>query len=75
MQQYSDSRGRSGVLGYDVGNDFVTVHFKDGSAYKYTYESAGARVVGQMKRFAKKGSHLNAYINKNARNRYSEKIL
>jgi hypothetical protein len=31
MQQYSDSRGRSGVLGYDVGNDFVTVHFKDGS--------------------------------------------
>lgn len=64
MIQYNDISGRSAVIGYDAGEDFITVYFKDGTDYTYTYISAGQYEVDQMKELARQGQGLNAYINK-----------
>lgn len=63
MTPYNDISGRSGILGYDMGEDFITVYFKDGNTYTYTQVSAGFYEVEQMKQLAVQGEGLNAFIN------------
>lgn len=41
MELYKDINGDSGVLGYEIGYDYITVQFKTGAIYTYTYSSAG----------------------------------
>jgi hypothetical protein len=64
MTQYMDISGRSGIEGYDLFDDAITVYFKDGREYNYTELSAGKYEVDQMKQLAEQGTGLNAYINK-----------
>jgi hypothetical protein len=73
MNPYRDINGDSGVNGYESGEDFIRVQFKGGSIYLYTYESAGAEAIEQMKRLAISGDGLNAFINKNVKKAYATK--
>jgi hypothetical protein len=73
MERYANLGGNSGVVGYEIGHDFIRVQFSDGSIYLYTYTSAGANNIEQMKKLAQSGQGLNAFIIKNARKAYARK--
>lgn len=64
MTEYVAISGRSGIAGYDLFEDAITVYFKDGNQYTYSELSAGKFEVDQMKQLAQQGSGLNAFINK-----------
>lgn len=66
MQQYANNSGKSGVLAYLIGSDFIVVQFPHNSFYKYTYSSAGQSAIEAMKRFAQNGSGLGTFISTKA---------
>ena len=63
MERYLNLGGRSNVLEYEIGPDYISVIFK-GTAriYTYSYKGAGAANVEEMKRLARAGQGLNAFI-------------
>jgi hypothetical protein len=73
MERYRDIDGNSGVAEYELGTDYIRVKFKDGSVYLYTYASAGANNIEEMKRLAAVGKGLNTFIKKNVNKRYAQK--
>ncbi len=70
-----DIDGDSGVDSYEIGDDYISVLFKAGSArkYLYNYASAGSYHVENMKNLAANGDGLNSYINKNVKKNYAQK--
>lgn len=74
MPRYADLDGDSSVVRYEIQDDSITVEFQDGSAYLYTYASAGRSNVERMKALAKRGDGLNSFIQKNVRKRYERKL-
>lgn len=75
MEPYRDLGGDSGVVAYEIGNDYIKVQFKDGQwrLYTYTYQSAGTSAVEAMKGLARQGKGLNSYISTN-KPTYSSKV-
>lgn len=70
MKMYKDINGDSGVYRYETGDDYITVQFKTGAVYKYTYQSAGKDNIETMKILAESGNGLNSFINKYVKNLY-----
>ena len=69
MERYRNQGGNSGVSAYEIGSDYIKVKFCGNSKiYTYSYQRAGSTHVENMKRFAKSGNGLNAYINRNVKN-------
>ena len=65
MIRYKSSSGKSsGVKGYEIGDDFITVQFAT-HTYLYTYASAGKIVIEQMKNLAEINEGLSTYISQN----------
>ncbi len=73
MEKYSDIDRDSGVVTYEIGEDFIKVKFSDGAIYLYTNTSAGHHNINQMKLLASRGDGLNAYINNHVRKGYAKK--
>ena len=65
MKRYTNLGGDSGIIEYEVGEDFIIVGFSDGSYYEYTYSSAGRGAIEHMKVLAESGEGLNSYISSN----------
>lgn len=71
MEIYKDIDHDSGVYGYEINADSITVWFKDGGKpYVYSYGSAGQLHIENMKELAVAGDGLNSYINRNVRFNY-----
>jgi len=62
VETYRNLSGDSGVVAYDIGDDFVAVRFRSGDVYWYTYASTGAQHVDTMKILARRGQGLSTYI-------------
>lgn len=62
MQQYANNSGKSNVVAYYIGDDFIVVQFPHNAYYKYTYSSAGQSAIETMKRYAQNGSGLGTFI-------------
>jgi hypothetical protein len=73
MQRYKNSVN-SGVLAYEIGDDRIKVKFLDGTVYLYTYQSAGAKNIEQMKALAQIGKGLTTFINQSVREQYAIKV-
>lgn len=73
LVNYKDVDGDSGVEAYEIGSDSITVRFKGGALYCYTYMSAGKDNVDKMKELAKSGEDLNSFINTKVRTKYEWK--
>ncbi len=73
METYLNLSGESGVRMYEIGPDFITVQFKDGACYKYTYASAGRENIEHMKVLARAGRGLHSFIMKNVKDDYESK--
>lgn len=70
MERYSNLRSNSPVVGYEIDPERVIVWFKDGKRYSYSYKSAGVDNVETMKKLARKGTGLSAFITRNVRYKY-----
>lgn len=70
MQMYANHSGRSGIYGYESGDDFIEILFTKGNQYKWTYDSAGEDNVEEMKTLAQSGEGLNSFINNNCKDDY-----
>lgn len=64
MERYANLSGKSGVAGFEITADSITVVFRDGSRYLYTVASAGRPNISTMHTLAQAGSGLNSFINK-----------
>ncbi|MFA6160723.1 MAG: hypothetical protein WC766_00935 [Patescibacteria group bacterium] len=73
MENYKNLSGRSNVARFEIGEDFVTVEFKDLSKYTYTKTSAGSTNIDQMKKLAANGFGLNSYIMRHVKRLYAQK--
>jgi hypothetical protein len=71
---YTNNTGASNINSYHYESDRITVTFNGGATYLYTYTSAGAQEIEQMKTLADSGQGLNSFINRNVRLSYAEKI-
>ncbi len=74
MFKYADLDFDSGVDAYQPFENGIMVQFKNGSQYEYTTFSAGKYHIDMMKKLARNGDGLNAYINRHVRMGYSRKI-
>lgn len=74
MTTYKNLSGNSGVQSYELGEDRITVQFKDGSQYLYTYNSAGSSNIEEMKQLAESGRGLNSFIKRYVNNKYERKL-
>ena len=72
METYKNFSGKSGVLGFEIRAESITVWFKGGKRpYNYSYfGKAGEIHVENMKTLALNGSGLNSYIKTNVNNSY-----
>jgi hypothetical protein len=64
MERYRNPSGTSGIRAYEIGPEFICIWWDEEKPFTYTYKSVGRVHVEEMKRLAKRGSHLNAYINR-----------
>lgn len=71
--QYKN-RIASGVDAFSIGQNQITIYFKNDTVYLYSDRKPGKKDVKQMIELAQKGQGLNTYINKFVKDRYSEKL-
>jgi hypothetical protein len=62
MQKYRNVSGDSGVVAYAIHDEAIVIRFVNGSTYRYTRSSAGAKHLAAMKELARNGSGLATYI-------------
>lgn len=70
MEKYANRRGNSPITHYQINNDSITVWFKGGKSYTYSYRGAGITNVETMKSLARSGSGLSAFITRNVKYNY-----
>ncbi len=70
MERYGNKSGKSGILSFEAGADYIVVVFEDGGRYRYTYNSAGKKQIEQMKKLALSGLGLSTYISQFVKDRY-----
>jgi hypothetical protein len=73
MKRYANQSGSSGVVAYELGEEFIDVKFVGGEVYRYTARRPGARDVLHMKELALRGEGLSTFISRHIRNRYESK--
>ena len=74
MEPYKNLGGRSGVIAYEIGLDYITVLFEDETAYRYDYANPGPEATKDMKQLAIAGRGLNTYLNQFIRSSYSARL-
>lgn len=74
MKRYANASGHSGVLAYETRSDAITVKFRDGCVYRYTYASAGRDNIERMKQLAAAGRGLSTFIIRQVQDRYAEQL-
>ena len=73
MQRYANRGGNSGVAGFEITADSITVQFKDGMNYVYDSRRPGAATVAHLKKLAQSGHGLNSYISSVVKSDFSRK--
>lgn len=73
MDEYLNNRGNSPISHYEITSQTITVWFKGGKPYCYSYNGgAGEQNVEKMKELAVLGTGLSAYITQNVRFNYDK---
>lgn len=72
MKKYKNLSGKSGVLAYEPGTDYIKIKFTDGSVYLYTYKSAGKNLIEKMKQLAIEGKGLSTYISRVVKDKFEK---
>ena len=67
MRAYTSEN--SGIVGFDIGEDYIDVEFRNGGIYRYEEAVVGHLQFLNMQAAAILGSGLNGIINRGARAR------
>lgn len=70
MKTYGNPANNSGIAAYEIAAQHIKVKFKRGGTFVYSYTSAGAEHIENMKELATRGVGLNTYINKYVKDSY-----
>lgn len=75
MEMYKNLSGKSPVVSYSYGTDYIIVKFQSGdhTTYTYRYEKAGMNNVEEMKHLADIGRGLCTFITKKVGKLYSSR--
>ncbi|WP_404655800.1 hypothetical protein [Raoultella ornithinolytica] len=73
MQKYANRGGDSGVVGFEITADSITVQFVGGMNYVYDSYRPGAAIVTHLKTLALSGHGLNSYISSVVKSNFSRK--
>jgi hypothetical protein len=73
MQRYADHGGRSGIVAFELGENYLDVRFASGEVRRYSDRRPGARDVIHMKELALRGEGLAAHIKAHIGERYESK--
>lgn len=73
MTPYANLSGDSGVVGYHITADSITVFFRH-DAYVYDHARPGSEFVERMKMLAVTGRGLSTFIAQHVRDRYARKF-
>lgn len=74
MERYQNRGGDSGVVGFEIGDDSITIQFRDNSLYLYNSIHPGQVMVDHMKMLARAGQGLNSYISRTVRKNFYQKL-
>ena len=74
MIRYKNHTGNSGILAYEIGDDWIIILFQGRGKYLYTHHSNGRTHIEAMKKLAQQGAGLATYVNKYVRDKYEEKL-
>ena len=74
LKPYKNFSGKSGVLAFETGTDFINIKFTDSHyIYTYNYKKPGKKFVEQLKKLADDGKGLSTYISQEVRENYFSK--
>ena len=74
MQNYKNYHGNSGIVSFEIGNDFIKIQFKHSpNVYVYTYNTPGSDHVEKMKILANDGRGLATYVSQNVKKSFDHK--
>lgn len=74
LKPYRDAVGTANATGYATGRTWIIVQFKGDALYLYTNASCGVEHIRELKRLAKLGEGLDAYISKHVWKSYAKKL-
>ncbi len=74
MERYKNLSGNSAVTAYEIGDDSITVKFKDGSIYLYDNNKTGKSNIKMMKSLAVAGRGLSTFIDRSVKKAYAKKL-
>lgn len=73
MTVYKDIEGKSPILAYEIGTDYIDIIYKSGISYRYDYNTPGKSEVENMRNKARLGHGLQNYIEHRVNFRYAQK--
>ncbi len=66
MKTYKSRSGKnSGVIAYEIGDDFIKVQFQSNHVYTYSYRSSEKSIIEKMKNLATNQKGLATFISQN----------
>ena len=71
MKAYANRNGKSGIIAYHIGNDYIDIQFASGGIYRYKESNIGRLNFLNMQAAAIIGSGLNSFINRVVRRKNS----
>ncbi len=71
---HEDRTTRSGVVAYEIRDEWIDVEFANGDIYRYDERNPGPVDLELMKRFARSGRGLTTYISRYVKDRYASKL-
>ena len=72
MTTYQNTHGKSGVVEYESGSDYIKIQFKGPQkVYVYDYTKPGKTHVDEMKLLAESGRGLATYISQEVKTDFS----
>ncbi|HVY98398.1 MAG TPA: hypothetical protein VHA35_02775 [Dongiaceae bacterium] len=74
MERYRDLGGNAGIAAYEIQEEAIVIRFKDGGTYLYDGRKPGRHHVEAMKRLARAGRGLTAYVNRHVRGNYAARL-
>ena len=74
FRNYKNLGGATTVTKYEIAKDAMTIRFSDGTAYRWTNQSAGPENISKMKVLAQAGKGLGTFVEKTVKETYIKKI-
>lgn len=76
MKPYRNLSGDSGVVGYEIGRNYIRIRFSSNDDYTYEAGRVGRKHLAELQRRAAAGRGLATYINAHpeVRNGFSRRI-